>query len=93
MAQTIGQTTSIQPEFYFYMSITFRGGPPTPEEFQRQLSEFMRQHFPSPGPGAAARPQDDETADSPASSGEKAAELFQFDRITPRSALSWLPPV
>ncbi|HXJ57552.1 MAG TPA: AAA family ATPase [Verrucomicrobiae bacterium] len=62
------------------MSITFRGGPPTPEEFQRQLSEFMRQHFPSPGPGAAARPQDDETADSPASSGEKAAELFQFDR-------------
>src|SRR5436190_6885516 len=80
MAHTIGQTTSIQPEFDFYMSITFRGGPPTPEEFQRQLSEFMRQHFPSTGPGAAASPQDDETGDSPGSSGDKAAELFQFDR-------------
>ena len=25
---------------------TMRGGPPSPEDFQRQLSEFMRKHFP-----------------------------------------------
>jgi ATP-dependent Clp protease ATP-binding subunit ClpX len=27
-------------------STNIRSGPPSPEEFQRQLSEFMRQHFP-----------------------------------------------
>ena len=31
--------------------------PPTPEEFQRRLTEFMRQHLQNPGavPGAAAK--------------------------------------
>jgi ATP-dependent Clp protease ATP-binding subunit ClpX len=28
-----------------FMAESFRNGPPTPEEFQRQMADFMRQHF------------------------------------------------
>jgi len=36
-------------------------GPPTPEEFQRQMTEFMRQHFQSPGSAAATKADFDAT--------------------------------
>ena len=50
------------------MKNTVWGGPPSPEEFQRQLSEFMRQHLrgaqnpatfqtDSSGPGESAAPE------------------------------------
>jgi len=50
-------------------------GPPTPEEFQRQLSEFMRQHFQGGPPPAEAR-------DTPAGADDKPAhsDLLAFDR-------------
>ena len=39
-------------------------GPPTPEEFQRQLQEFMRQHFPGSSATVMSR---SETASAPES--------------------------
>src|SRR5438093_30557 len=50
-------------------------GPPTPEEFQRQLSEFMRQHFQG-GPATA------EARETTAGAGDKEAhsDLLAFDR-------------
>jgi endopeptidase Clp ATP-binding regulatory subunit ClpX len=63
------------------MSKPFRTGPPTPEEFQRQLSEFMRQHFPSGHSGAAARTEDTD-GDGPASGAPKdsSADISRFER-------------
>src|SRR3954469_6219488 len=62
-------------------------GPPTPEEFQRQLQDLMRQHFQS-GPSIFARAaaaQSNEPED-PAKAGEK---LFQFD-YKPRDVKAFL---
>jgi endopeptidase Clp ATP-binding regulatory subunit ClpX len=58
---------------------TLRSGP-TPEEFQKQLSEFMRQHF-SSFPGAAAKAAT-ATSDSDSSGPEKkhADDAFPFDK-------------
>ena len=69
------------------MKTTFNG-PPSPEEFQRQLQELMRQHFP---PGAAARPAPPPTpADgSGPPSAEPKAEDFQFD-YKPRDVKAYL---
>jgi len=39
-------------------------GPPSPEEFQRQLSEFVRQHFQN-SPGPAAQPESAGTPETP----------------------------
>jgi ATP-dependent Clp protease ATP-binding subunit ClpX len=39
------------------MMTNIRNGPPVPEEFQRRLSEFMRQHLPGSTFGTAARPE------------------------------------
>src|ERR1700719_201147 len=39
------------------MSEEFSGGPPSPEEFQRQLSDFVRQHFQSGRGAASAQPE------------------------------------
>src|ERR1044071_6285925 len=62
-------------------------GPPTPEEFQRQLQEFMRQHFPGNNPGAVSRP---ETSDGPQSTeGDPAADQFKFD-YKPRDVKAYL---
>ena len=36
-----------------------RSGPPSPEEFQRQLAELMRQHFRQGNAGAATKPDFD----------------------------------
>src|SRR4051812_42476082 len=51
-------------------------GPPAPEEFQRQLSEFVRQHFQTArGPGTAH-----ETPGAPESKENQArSEHFAFD--------------
>jgi endopeptidase Clp ATP-binding regulatory subunit ClpX len=69
------------------MKTTF-DGPPSPEEFQRQLQELMRQHFPS---GAAARPTP-QTAPADAAgepSGEPRPEDFRFD-YKPRDVKAYL---
>lgn len=62
-------------------------GPPSPEEFQRQLQELMRQQWQGAGPGFFARPQ-------PAASGEEAAgeektPEFKFD-LKPREVKAYL---
>ncbi|HVY71048.1 MAG TPA: AAA family ATPase [Verrucomicrobiae bacterium] len=59
-----------------HMPKTIVNGPPTPEEFQRQLQEMMRQHF-SQAPGNAhARPQTER--DDPAEEQELSAADFEF---------------
>ncbi len=68
------------------MQNTFFNGPPTPEEFQRQLSEFMRQHFQSSA--SSAPKSEDSDGDGPADDG-KSAELSGFDR-KPREVKDYL---
>src|SRR5687768_4545640 len=53
----------------------FYSGPPGPEEFQRRLSEFMRQHLPGSSFGAAARPEEP-VEETPAQETDVA---FKFD--------------
>jgi ATP-dependent Clp protease ATP-binding subunit ClpX len=69
------------------MSTTFLNGPPSPEDFQRQLTEFMRQHFqgmrPTPFPrsepsGASGEPQ-----------GSPRPPEFHFDQ-KPREVKAYL---
>jgi endopeptidase Clp ATP-binding regulatory subunit ClpX len=61
-------------------------GPQTPEEFQRQLAEFMKHHF--PGPGAAAAKTDLGTSvDSP--EREAASGPFEFN-LKPRDVKAHL---
>ena len=43
-----------------------RFGPPSPEEFQKHITEFMRQHFPNVASPFAAKPETDSTPKSPA---------------------------
>jgi len=62
-------------------------GPPSPEEFQRQLQDFMRQHF--PGGNATVFPRSEtagppETPESEGKSGE-----FKFD-YKPRDVKTYL---
>src|SRR6267378_2644403 len=53
-------------------------GPPSPEDFQRQLSDFVRQHFQSSAPAAQSEPS------GKSESSEKAkSEHFEFN-YTPR---------
>ena len=62
-------------------------GPPTPEEFQRQLAEFMRQQFQNPGTQPATKPDFETTDDH---SGEKKdADEFEFD-YKPRDIKEYL---
>jgi endopeptidase Clp ATP-binding regulatory subunit ClpX len=69
------------------MSKPVFSGPPTPEEFQRQLSDFLRQHFQnnrgatSPQSAAAGSPEQEET---PAN-----AEDFDF-KYKPRDVKAYL---
>src|SRR5262245_54221434 len=67
------------------MSVPFYSGPPSPEEFQRQLSDFVRQHF------QQARPQaTPEEASGPESQEKKSQpEHFQFNH-KPREVKAYL---
>jgi len=56
------------------MTTTLRNGPPSPEEFQRQLAEFMRKHFPGvTNPAFATDTVEGETSDT-----ERTDDDFQF---------------
>jgi ATP-dependent Clp protease ATP-binding subunit ClpX len=61
-------------------------GPPSPEEFQRQLQEFMRQHL-SSGPLPKNEPSG--TSDTPPPAPEPPQNEFSFDR-KPRDVKSYL---
>jgi ATP-dependent Clp protease ATP-binding subunit ClpX len=62
-------------------------GPPSPEEFQRQLAEMMRHHFQRAGVQAATEPAD---AAGPESSDHRAkAEHFEFN-YKPREVKDYL---
>src|SRR5438552_11098161 len=65
---------------------TVFSGPPSPEEFQRQLSEFVRQHFQS-ARGAAAQPETPETP--PGGESKAKADQFEFD-YKPREVKAYL---
>ena len=62
-------------------------GPPSPEDFQRQLSEFMRQHLQSAGGQPSAEAQD---AGASASLGHtEKADQFEF-KYKPREVKEYL---
>ena len=67
------------------MNETHFNGPPSPEEFQRQLTDFMRQHFHGAGSGSASRP---DLAPAGISAGGKESE-FEFD-YKPRDVKEYL---
>src|SRR3954470_10413192 len=56
------------------MRTGFHSGPPTPEEFQRRLSEFMRQHF----TGSTPRPASDEAPPDEPPREKEAAFNFNY---------------
>lgn len=58
------------------MTTQFHSGPPSPEDFQRRLTDFMRQHMPGPSFGAAAPKPDEPTDETPAPEKEVA---FRFN--------------
>ena len=51
-------------------------GPPSPEEFQRQLSDFVRQHFQAARGAPAPQPEPSPTPQEP---GSESADQFAFD--------------
>ena len=62
-------------------------GPPTPEEFQRQLAEYMRQHFQRAG----AQPATETTDAGGAESGGREAKANQFEfSYKPREVKDYL---
>lgn len=61
-------------------------GPPTPEEFQKQMAEFMRQHLPG-GASAAFKPDAAHTGETAES--EATAEQFEF-KYKPKEVKSYL---
>jgi endopeptidase Clp ATP-binding regulatory subunit ClpX len=68
------------------MNKTLRNGPPSPEEFQRQLTDFMRQHFQQGRPVPPAEP------DTGASTGEPPkpdSREFEF-KYKPREVKEYL---
>src|SRR5438874_10406580 len=70
------------------MSSNYFNGPPTPEEFQRQLTDFMRQHLHGAGSGAtASKTEFDVSADSPEAEEDKSK--FKFD-YKPREVKAYL---
>jgi ATP-dependent Clp protease ATP-binding subunit ClpX len=69
------------------MSKPIFSGPPSPEEFQRQLQEFMRRHMQGTPPGAAPQSDFDPTADA----SEADAEKLNFDfKYKPRDVRAYL---
>ncbi len=53
------------------------GGPPSPEDFQRQLADFVRQQFQS-GRGAAARPENADAPEEPPKPPQAGAFEFKY---------------
>lgn len=66
------------------MQKEFSSGPPSPEEFQRQLQEFMRQHL-----AGGAMPKSEASGDSETPPPAMASEKFVFDK-TPRQVKAHL---
>jgi ATP-dependent Clp protease ATP-binding subunit ClpX len=62
-------------------------GPPTPEEFQRQLAEYMRQHFQQAGPTPATATGSDAARES--GGAEAKADQFEFS-YKPRDVKEYL---
>jgi len=62
-------------------------GPPTPEEFQRQMSEFLRQHLQGARGQAPAEPAEPSAPESAAPQGK--AEQFEF-KYKPREVKDYL---
>src|SRR5258706_8865286 len=62
-------------------------GPPSPEEFQRQLQEFMRQHFPGSSAAAISRSETVRATETPAFEGT--TDEFKFD-YKPRDVKAYL---
>lgn len=58
-----------------------RNGPPTPEEFQRQLADFMRQHFPNMSAQFTANATSKAEAPAPpAEEKEDSDSVYEFDK-------------
>src|SRR2546426_8209245 len=62
-------------------------GPPSPEEFQRQLSDFVRQHLQSARGPASAQPEDSASAESATAPAKP--EQFEFN-YNPREVKEYL---
>ena len=71
------------------MQRTLFNGPPSPEEFQRQLSEFMRQHFQSGQSAVFHKPQDADNAGTEEEPKGTADDILRFDR-KPRDVKAYL---
>ena len=69
------------------MSKRVLNGPPAPEDFQRQMADFMRQHFPGATSFFRAQPGSDES-EPPTTTSGKPGE-FQFDK-KPREVKEYL---
>src|SRR5216684_3045116 len=69
------------------MKQQFFNGPPTPEEFQRQLSELMRQHFQGGNPTLLPKAESAGAAEEPP--GRPAEAPFKFD-YKPREVKAYL---
>src|SRR5258707_1126552 len=63
-------------------------GPPTPEEFQKQLQDLMRQHFQS-GPTIFARAAAAQQGSEPEDPSKAGEQLFHFD-YKPRDVKAYL---
>src|ERR1044071_8024223 len=68
------------------MTRRFVSGPPTPEEFQKQMADFMRQHLPNL---SFFRPQTGSNGSNEAAPENKASVGFQFDK-KPRDVKAYL---
>src|SRR3954471_22235676 len=69
------------------MQNPFRSGPPSPEDFQKQLSDFMRQHFPSGQVKVFTKP--DDAGGQEDSNEDKTGDGFKFDS-KPRDVKAYL---
>src|SRR5262245_47015313 len=69
------------------MSNPRMSGPPNPEEFQRQLADFVRRHLRTPGTYPGVKSEFDTSADSPDAEADK--KEFKFDK-KPRDVKSYL---
>jgi endopeptidase Clp ATP-binding regulatory subunit ClpX len=77
----------IQQVNFALMRQPILNGPPSPEEFQRQLSEFMRQHFQASTQASTTKPQDDDAP--PTEEKHPASDIQHFDK-KPREVKAYL---